>query len=194
MADQVDLPPHPKRTVRRNETAGDHVHRAVHAVAQFDAFITCQIGPSKGFVSHLSLGVSQLADIQTSRLQQVPWCSSGRVGPGEDESQRFNRHTLPHADVFLTVEYHRLERPVDTPYAGPYQGRDELAPEDIRVVMEREYMSQTEMMRTLETLVSTVDGLKQSLNWRLPLTMGLIVAAIMTIVTSVITVVVTLVL
>lgn len=102
--------------------------------------------------------------------------------------------TLPHADVFLTVEFHGLERPVDTPYAGPYQDRDELAPEDIRVVMEREYMSQTEMMRTLETLVSTVDGLKQSLNWRLPLTMGVIVAAIMTVVTAVITMIVTLVL
>ena len=40
-------------------------------------------------------------------------------------------------------------------------------------------MSQTEMMRTLESLVSTVDSLKQSLNWRLPLTMGLIIAVLM---------------
>ena len=95
--------------------------------------------------------------------------------------------TLPHADVFLTAEFHALQRPVETPYAGPYQDRDELAPEDIRVVMEREYMSQTEMMRTLETLVFTVDSLKQSLNWRLPLTMGLIMSAIMTAVTLVMT-------
>lgn len=95
--------------------------------------------------------------------------------------------TLPHMDVFLTVEFHLLERPVAAPYSGPYQDRDELTPEDIRVVMEREYMSQTEMMRTLETLVSTVEGLKQSMNWRLPLTMGLIVAAIMTAVTLAIT-------
>ena len=42
--------------------------------------------------------------------------------------------------------------------------------------MEREYMSQTDMMRTLEALVSTVEGLKQSLNWRLPLIMGAIMA------------------
>ena len=33
-------------------------------------------------------------------------------------------------------------------------------------------MSQTEMMRTLEALVSTVDGLKQSVNFRLPLILG----------------------
>ena len=100
--------------------------------------------------------------------------------------------TLPHADVFLTVEFHALQRPVDAPYSGPYQGRDELTPEDIRVVMEREYMSQTEMMRTLETLVSTVNSLKQSINLRLPLTMGLIVSVIMTTVTLVMTLVVTL--
>ena len=96
------------------------------------------------------------------------------------------------ADVFLAVEFHALQRPVDAPCSGPYQGRDELTPEDIRVVMEREYMSQTEMMRTLETLVSTVNSLKQSINWRLPLTMGLIMSVIMTTVTLVMTLVVTL--
>lgn len=78
------------------------------------------------------------------------------------------------------MEYHSLVHPVETPYSGQYQGREELSPEDIRVVMEREYMSQTEMMRTLESLVSTVEGLKQSINWRLPLTMGLIIAVLMT--------------
>ena len=97
---------------------------------------------------------------------------------------------LPHKDVFLTVEFHGLERAVQIPYAGPYQDRDELAPDDIRVVMEREYMSQTEMMRTLEALVSTVDGLKQSLNWRLPLTLGAMIT-LMTIIMSVIIAVVT---
>ena len=97
---------------------------------------------------------------------------------------------LPYKDIFLTVEFHGLERPVERPYDGPYQERDELTGEDIRVVMEREYMSQTEMMRTLEALVSTVDGLKNSLNWRLPLTIGIIMgifAIIMTIIVSVIT-------
>ena len=33
-------------------------------------------------------------------------------------------------------------------------------------------MSQTETMRALEALVSTVDGLKQSVNMRLPLTLA----------------------
>ena len=47
-------------------------------------------------------------------------------------------------------------------------------------------MSQTEMMLTLEALVSTGDGLENSLNWRLPLTIGVIMgifAIILTIAT-----------
>ena len=79
---------------------------------------------------------------------------------------------LTHKDSFLTVEFHRLDKPVNKPYSGQYQDRVELAHDDIQSVMEREYMSQTEMMRTLEALVSTVDGLKQSVNFRLPLILG----------------------
>ena len=89
---------------------------------------------------------------------------------------------LPHKDTFLTIEFHRLEQPVDEVYAGPYQGRDMLSPEDIKLVMEREYMSQTEMMRTLQALVATVEGLKQSITWRLPLTLGAIVTFSMTVI------------
>ena len=83
---------------------------------------------------------------------------------------------LPHKDTFLTAEFHVLAQPVETPYSGPYQNRNELSPDDIKIVMEREYMSQTEMMRTLQALVTTVESLKQSINWRLPLLLGTIVA------------------
>lgn len=65
---------------------------------------------------------------------------------------------------------------VEAPYAGPYQDREVLSPDDIRAAIEREYMSQTEMMRTLEALVTTVEGLKQSINWRLPLMISIIMA------------------
>ena len=84
---------------------------------------------------------------------------------------------LPHKDTFLTIEFHRLEQDVEVPYSGPYQDRSALSPEDIKIVMEREYMSQTEMMRTLQALVATVEGLKQSISWQLPLTLTLIVTA-----------------
>jgi len=69
---------------------------------------------------------------------------------------------LPHRDKFLTIEVHELSQPSAKPYAGPYQGRDELAPEDIKTVMEREALSLSEMTETLRTLVRTVDGLKQA--------------------------------
>ncbi len=82
---------------------------------------------------------------------------------------------LPYKDTFLTIEFHRLEKEVEVKYAGPYQDRDALSPDDIKAVMEREYMSQTEMMRTLEALVTTVDSLKESIAWRLPLILGSIV-------------------
>ncbi|MCY3821354.1 MAG: dCTP deaminase [Gammaproteobacteria bacterium] len=80
--------------------------------------------------------------------------------------------TLSHMDTFLSVEFHRLQAPASKPYSGRYQDRLQLAPDDISEVMEREYMSQTEMMRTLEALVSSVEGLKQVVNSRLPLIFG----------------------
>ena len=89
--------------------------------------------------------------------------------------------TLPHRDEFLTIEYHRLVSPVQEAYSGPYQDRDELGPDEIKIVMEREYMSQTDMMRTLETLVSTVGGLKDTLSWKMPLVFGLVMTIILAI-------------
>lgn len=47
---------------------------------------------------------------------------------------------LAHKDSFLTVEFHRLDKPVAQPYSGLYQNRIELAPDDIQSVMEREYI------------------------------------------------------
>lgn len=82
--------------------------------------------------------------------------------------------TLSYKDTFLTVEFHRLETPSSKPYSGKYQDRFELAPDDIEAVMEREYMSQTEMMQTLQTLVSTVDALRQVVNIRFPIYIALI--------------------
>ena len=80
--------------------------------------------------------------------------------------------TLSHMDTFLSVEFHRLQASASRPYSGRYQDQLQLTPDDISEVMEREYMSQTEMMRTLEALVSSVDGLKQVLNLRVPLVFG----------------------
>lgn len=73
-------------------------------------------------------------------------------------------YTLTYRQTFLTAEFHRLEKPVATTYTGPYLDRDQLGPEDIAAVMDREYMSQTEMMQTLQALVTTVGGLEKAVN------------------------------
>ena len=95
--------------------------------------------------------------------------------------------TLGHKESFLSAEFHRLEKSVQRPYSGVYQDRTELAPDDLRAVMDREYMSQTEMMRTLETLVSTVSGLQETVkevNTRLPWMLGVFLALFGTIITA----------
>ncbi|MYA15345.1 MAG: dCTP deaminase [Gammaproteobacteria bacterium] len=87
-----------------------------------------------------------------------------------------NAIPLVYKDPFLTVEFHRLGKRVAKPYTGRYQDRVALAPDDIRSVLDRQYTSQTDMMLTLQSLVRTVDSLKdtihgveKSLNVRLPL-------------------------
>src|SRR5437016_6488685 len=39
--------------------------------------------------------------------------------------------SLPYKDDFVSVEFHRLEEPVEKPYSGPYQDRVDLGPEEI---------------------------------------------------------------
>ena len=56
-----------------------------------------------------------------------------------------------------------------------------LGPEEIKIVMEREYMSQTDIMRTLEALVSAVGGLKDTFSWKMPLVFGLVMTIILAI-------------
>lgn len=103
--------------------------------------------------------------------------------------------SLPHGDPFLSVEFHRLEKPSEHAYNGPFQDREKLSPHEIRAVMDHEYLSQTDMMRSLEALVSTVgelkdavakleglpgvvEGIRQNVTWRYPLLVSAIVAAI----------------
>ena len=42
-------------------------------------------------------------------------------------------------------------------------------------------MSQTDMMRTLEALVSAVGGLKDTFSWKMPLVFGLVMTIILAI-------------
>jgi dCTP deaminase len=69
--------------------------------------------------------------------------------------------SIPYKEDFLTVEFHRLEQPTTRPHSGPYQGRTELGPDEIRSIVESESMALPEMLRTLRALsenVGTVTG------------------------------------
>jgi deoxycytidine triphosphate deaminase len=64
--------------------------------------------------------------------------------------------SLPYGDDFLTVEFHRLEEATKHPYNGPYQGKTELGPEEIRQIVEAESMALPEVVKTLQSLTQNV--------------------------------------
>ncbi|HDY87664.1 MAG TPA: dCTP deaminase [bacterium] len=70
-----------------------------------------------------------------------------------------NSITLPYKDDFLTVEFHKLEKPSTQPYSGDYQNKTELRPEDIEMIVETESMSMPEVLQTLNSLSTNVDRL-----------------------------------
>lgn len=70
---------------------------------------------------------------------------------------------LSHLDDFLTVEFHRLEKPVSEAYSGPYQGRDSLRSEDLEEVFDREVMSMSEITKSLRSLTSNVSSMEKSI-------------------------------
>jgi len=70
-----------------------------------------------------------------------------------------NSVTFPYKDDFLSIEFHKLEEPSTKPYTGPYQGKMELGPEDIEMIVESESMSITEVLATLNSLSLNVSSL-----------------------------------
>lgn len=70
---------------------------------------------------------------------------------------------LSHLDDFLTVEFHRLEKPVSKTYSGSYQGRDSLRSEDLEEVFDREVMSMSEITQSLRSLTSNVSSMEKSI-------------------------------
>lgn len=67
--------------------------------------------------------------------------------------------SLPFKDDFISLELHRLEKPVSAPYNGPYQNQLDLSPEDIESVTEGSGMALSEMMLTLSSLSQNVGRL-----------------------------------
>ena len=84
--------------------------------------------------------------------------------------------SLPYKDDFVTIELHRLEEATTQPYSGPYQGRMVLGPEDIEAVTETEGMALSEVITTLRSLsqnVATIAAEVKTLQWVVPIIVGL---------------------
>lgn len=71
--------------------------------------------------------------------------------------------SVPYKDDLVSVEFHKLEKPSTKPYAGPYQDKLELRPEDISAVVEAEAMALSEVLTTLASLSTNVAKLGEDL-------------------------------
>lgn len=85
--------------------------------------------------------------------------------------------TISHHDHLLSVEFHKLEAPTTKPYAGPYQDRIILGPEEIEAIAESESMSLPEMITTLRVLTQNVGALTREVKvveWAVGVGLGVV--------------------
>ncbi len=96
--------------------------------------------------------------------------------------------SLPYKDDFVTVEFHRLEKPASNPYCGPYQKKMGIGAEEIEFITESEGMALSEMLNTLRSLSSNVGELSKdmgkfthqfnSMKWMIGIMLGFIALVI----------------
>jgi len=72
--------------------------------------------------------------------------------------------TLPYKDDLLSIEFHRLEVPVENPYDGPFQGKMELGADEIEVITDSEGMALSEVLTTLRSLSTNVGELAKDMH------------------------------
>lgn len=96
--------------------------------------------------------------------------------------------SLAYKDDLVSVEFHRLEEPVERPYEGPYQGKTELGAEEIEFITESEGMALSEVLMTLRSLsenvatlskdMSTLTSEVRSFRWAVPIIVAVGIAVI----------------
>ena len=94
--------------------------------------------------------------------------------------------SIPYKDDILTLEIHRLEEPAQHPYAGPYQDKLGLGPEDLEVIAEGDGMAFSEVLTTLRTLSANVGHLTSKMDtmqWVIPVILAVGIGIITILVT-----------
>lgn len=64
--------------------------------------------------------------------------------------------SLPYKDDLVSVEFHKLEKPSLKPYAGPYQNKMGIGPDEMEFITENDGMAFSEIITTLRSLNSSV--------------------------------------
>lgn len=63
---------------------------------------------------------------------------------------------IPYKEPFCTLEFHRLNEPVEKPYDGPFQNQHSIPAHDIQNMIDAKGMSFGEVIRTIGALSSDV--------------------------------------
>lgn len=69
--------------------------------------------------------------------------------------------SLSHGDDLLTLEIHRLAKPVKQIYRGPYQGQHGLSADALDAIVEGKGMAFSEVLTSLQALTANVGALDQ---------------------------------
>lgn len=89
--------------------------------------------------------------------------------------------SLSFKDDFVSMEFHRLEEPATRPYSGPYQQKLTLGAEEIETITEGTGMAISEVITTLRSVstnVATLAGEVKTLQWSVPVIVGVGIAVI----------------
>ncbi|MEM0232971.1 MAG: dCTP deaminase [Candidatus Nezhaarchaeales archaeon] len=83
---------------------------------------------------------------------------------------------LRYGDSFCTIEFHKLESPVERPYSGPYQDQKDFPIENVEFIAEAKGVSLAEVIKVVRELRSDVKWMK----WLLALILAALLGAIIT--------------
>lgn len=89
--------------------------------------------------------------------------------------------TLSYGDDLVSIEFHKLSEASTKPYAGPYQDRVTLGPEEIEGITENEGMALSEVLTTLRSLSQNVGALTSEMKtfrWLIPLMIAFGIAVV----------------
>jgi len=92
-----------------------------------------------------------------------------------------NDIVIPRLEPLCTVEFHRLNQAVETPYQGPYQDQTSIPSADIETLLETKGMTFGEIVKAVASLTTQVKALTEAvkrLEWWIPLMVGIGIAII----------------